>query len=47
MERRTWELESYIERRQAESKEGAANLSECFSHWAYDLMVSFLHLLWQ
>lgn len=43
IERRTWELASYIERRQTESKEGAASLSECFSHWAYDLMGDIMY----
>lgn len=43
IEQRTWELASYIERRQAASKEDATSLSECFSHWSYDLLGDIMY----
>ena len=39
LEKRTWELMECIEQRQV-ANGGSVSLSECFSHWAYDLMVS-------
>jgi hypothetical protein len=39
LERRTWELVSCILRRK--DGQGLVNLPQCFSHYAYDFMVSF------
>jgi hypothetical protein len=42
LEKRTYELLQCMERRQANSMDGTIDLSECFCHWAYDFMVSYL-----
>ncbi|EIM85229.1 cytochrome P450, partial [Stereum hirsutum FP-91666 SS1] len=38
LERRTWQLTTCLESRQARSPTGTVNLHEALCHWAYDLM---------
>ncbi|KAF9812176.1 hypothetical protein IEO21_06318 [Rhodonia placenta] len=38
LERRTWQLLSCIEERQAAGKDGYVDLAKCFCHWSYDFM---------